>query len=107
MADKITSFSKDVNDGSYTFGFLFEIGFLNGDNETYSQNINVTKDQAKDIESAKTVALQLAADAKQAWLDSLDDVKVLGEVILPLSTKAARALEAQPAKLEAQPVKIE
>lgn len=94
MTDEIVSFSHDANDGSYSFGFSLD----GGNGMLMSLNVDVTKDQAQDIESAKTIALQAASDAKQDWLDNLSQSPVKGPVDLPISVKMAK-LQAQPAKV--------
>lgn len=86
MRDEIINYSIDDNDGSYTFNFSLD----DGNGNSINKNIDVLKDEASDLISAKEVALQKAADYKQEYLDKNDEVKlnIIGVVELPQSTKA-------------------
>lgn len=86
MRDEIINYSIDDNDGSYTFNFSLD----DENGNSINKNIDVLKDEASDLISAKEVALQKAADYKQEYLDKNDEVKlnIIGVVELPQSTKA-------------------
>lgn len=87
MGDMRTAFSQDGNDGSYSFGFQFD----NGEGLLLNRTIDVTAKEAPDLETAKNISLQKAADAKEAWLDSIAKADLIGPIELPMSTKAKAA----------------
>lgn len=84
MTDYLISQSQD-GDGpkaSYSFGFSFQVNGLQK-----SQNIDVLTGEAKDEIDAFELAKQRAADAKQAWMDTINAVDHRGSVNLPPPTK--------------------
>lgn len=84
MADQITNYSENADDGSYSFAFLFDDG--NGNQR--AENISVlASDGATDVTSARSIAITKAAAAKKEWLDGIatGGGNIVGPVALPTS----------------------
>lgn len=83
MVDQIISVNQDIDDNSYTFNYILE----DGKGNTLAKSINVLMGEATDLNSAKIVADQRAADAKRDWINTPSvDQEVVGPVVLPPSS---------------------